>query len=52
MKMTKPRFLLFREGNCSYEGETIMGHGFCLVSFHLVVVIYGRHKNKTDGELL
>lgn len=52
MKMTKPRFLLSREGNCSYVGETIMGNGYCLFSLHLVVVMYARHKNKNDGELL
>lgn len=50
--MTKPRFLLSREGNCSYVGETIMGHQFCLVSLHLVVAMYARYKNKTDGGLL
>lgn len=50
--MTKPRFLLCKEGNCSSLSEIVMGHGFCLVSLHLVVVIYTRHENKTDGELL
>lgn len=38
-----------REGKWSYIGESITGHGFCLVSLHLLVVIYARYKNKIDG---
>lgn len=41
-----------RETKWSYVHETVTGHGFCLVSFHFLVVMYARYKNGIDGKLL